>query len=61
MEDIVKDLLNLIELLPKLDQFKEMTDDEIRKLAIDLLKIQAEQDTGNAISNAITFIDYNNQ
>lgn len=61
MNEIVTDLIDLIEALEQVDKFKGLTDDEVRRLAIDLLKIEEEQKTGNGISNAISHINYDIQ
>lgn len=59
MEDTLTDVIDLIEALPQIEPFKDLTDDEIRKLAVDLMKIEAARSTGNAVSNAITHLEFN--
>lgn len=59
MEDIIKDITELIEVLPKVEEFKDMSAKEIRGLAIELVKIEAINSTGNGISNAISHLDFN--
>lgn len=61
MNEIVTDLIDLIEALEQTDKFKDLSDAEVRSLAIDLLKIEEVQKTGNGISNAISYINYDTQ
>ncbi|MDN6167167.1 MAG: hypothetical protein L0J18_13560 [Tetragenococcus koreensis] len=59
MEDTLKDIVELINVLPKIEEFKDLTDKELRDLAVELVKIEAINSTDNGVSNAIAHIDYN--
>lgn len=58
MEDTLKDIIELINVLSKIEEFKDLTDKELRDLAVELVKIEAINITGNGVSNAIAHIDY---